>query len=469
MTGAEGRRPRHWSLTMRLAWRLAAVTLCAILLAAGAVAWRSFATLRDLDNSALQQQVDFVIHHLPPPAGPADAPIDLPPAVTGRFRASDGDTVFLVFGPGRRLVATSDSDQAAAFLPLLPEPLTAGFLRLPALPGHPRGMMGYARQAGGHLILVVEGRDQNEVVVDSLTTHFIAAAVWLLLPIGLLMLVVSMVTLRRGLRPLTRASVAAASIRPGEPGRRLPAEGLPREVTPLVDAVNAALARLERTIDAQRSFMAQAAHGLRTPLAVLTARLDGLPDTPEIAGLRQDADRMARLVSQLLRMARLDSLPLDLTERVDLHAVAAETIAALAPLAIREGIALELTGAESLTITGNRAAIALALTNLIENALGYAPRGTTVAVAIEPPAEIAVRDRGPGICPEDGERLLRPFERGPHAREGGAGLGLAIAGQIAAAHGGRLRLTHRAGGGTEARLTLDEAGGARPAGPPLAH
>jgi len=430
--------------------------LCTILLAAGAVAWRTVATLHDLDDAAMQQQVDFLVRHLP--KGAADQPFELPRAVTDRFRLSDGDTVFLILGTGGRLLSTSDPDEAAILSPLLPDTVGPGFLRLPPTPGHPQGLMGFARNVDGRLVLLLQGREQAEAIVDSLTTQFLGTAVWLLLPIGLLMLGVSIVTLRRGLRPLTRASAAATAIRPGEPGRRLPAEGLPREVTPLVDAVNEALSRLERTIAAQRSFMAQAAHGLRTPLAVLTARLDGMAESPEVCGLRHDSDRMSRLVSQLLRMARLESLPVDLSEAIDLHDVAAEAVAGLAPLAIREGVELALTGEASLTVTGNRAALLLALINLVENALGYAPRGTTVEVAVCAPREIAVRDRGPGIPPGQEARLLQPFERGPHAREGGAGLGLAIVAQIAAAHGGSLSLAPRSGGGTEALLTLGTEG-----------
>jgi len=457
------RGSRPWSLTARLAWRLAAVMLCTILLAAGAVAWRSFAALKDLDDAAMQQQVAFLRDHIPP--GPTDQPFTLPYDVTDRFRFSDDETVFLIFGTKGQLLATSDPEAAAQLRPMLPDPLGPGFFRLPAMADHPQGLMGFAGRAGKRLIVLLQGRDQTEAIVDSLATHFIGAALWLLLPIGLLMMGVSIVTLRRGLRPLTRASAAAAAIRPGEPGRRLPAEGMPLEVTPLVDAVNEALSRLERTIAAQRSFMAQAAHGLRTPLAVLTARLDGMAENADLRGLRHDADRMSRLVSQLLRMARLESLPLDLSETVDLHGVAAEAVASLAPLAIREGVELALTGAEGLSVTGNRAALLLALTNLLENAIGYAPHGSTVELALRAPRTVAVLDRGPGIPAGEEARLLQPFARGARAREGGAGLGLAIVAEIAALHGGWLQLAPREGGGTEACLTLGQAGILPPSAP----
>ena len=89
---------------------------------------------------------------------------------------------------------------------------------------------------------------------------------------------------------------------------------MPGEVTPLVAAVNQALARLEAALGAQRRFVGDAAHTLRTPLAVLTARLDALPEGPETAALRRDADRMTRLIEQMLQMARLDGTPLDVTQ-----------------------------------------------------------------------------------------------------------------------------------------------------------
>jgi two-component system sensor histidine kinase TctE len=445
-----------WSLSVRLAWRLAAVMLCAILLAAGAVAWRTIATLHDLDDSALQQQVRLVQTSLPAEHD-GDAPLALPAAVVAPFQASDGDNLFLVFGDRGRLLAASDAAQAAGVAALLPEPLRPGFLRLPPVGGHPRGMVGFAVQVGSRWVVVLQGREQTDVLVDSLMAHFLVGAVWLLLPIGVVTVCVSFITLRRGLRPLMRASAAATSVGPSAPGVRLPLAGLPREVTPLVHAVNAALARLEQTIEAQRGFMAEAAHGLRTPLAVLTARLDSLGDVPEADALRRDADRMTRLVGQLLRMARLESLPLDVTGPVDLHAVAVEAISDLAPLGIRRGIDLALLGPTAMPLRGNHAALVLAVTNLIEKAIGHAPPGSVVEVELAAPGRIAVRDRGPGVAPADRARILRPFERGPDAGADGAGIGLAIVAEIAAAHGGAVGVDGRSGGGACFVLALGPA------------
>jgi two-component system sensor histidine kinase TctE len=454
--------PDDWSLSVRLAWRLAAVMLCAILLAAGAVAWRTVATLHDLDDSALQQQVRLVARGLPPQTAP-DAPIALPATIAAPFQASDGDNLFMVYSRDRRLLTSSDALEAAGAAIFLPNPFADGFFRLPPMQAHPHGMVGFTMAVGRRWVIVLQGREQTDVLVDSLMAHFLIGAVWLLLPIGLVTVLVSLATVRRGLRPLTRASDAAATVGPGRPGLRLPTSGLPREVTPLVAAVNAALTRLEQTIEAQRSFMGQAAHGLRTPLAVLTARLDSLGESQDVDALRRDTDRMTRLVGQLLRMTRLESLPLDVRGAVDLRAVAAEAIADLAPLGLGRRVELALLGEAAVIARGNHAALVLAVTNLIENAIGYAPANSTVEVAVTPPGRIAVLDRGPGVPASHQSRILRPFERGPAARDGGAGLGLAIVAEIAAAHGGGIRVETRPGGGTACLLDVSGSSG----GPPL--
>jgi two-component system sensor histidine kinase TctE len=414
-------------------------------------------TLHDLDDSALQQQVHLVAGSLPPDRGKS-ASLAVPEAVTAPFQGSDGDNLFMVFSQDRQLLATSDALKARQAAMFLPRPFRDGFFRVPLIPGHPHGMVGFAMDTGGRWVVVLQGREQTDVLVDSLMAHFLVGAVWSLLPIGLVTVLVSLATLRRGLRPLTQASATAATVGPARPGVRLPMLGLPREVTPLVEAVNAALTRLEHTIETQRSFMAQAAHGLRTPLAVLTARLDGLGDAEEAQALRRDVDRMGRLVSQLLRMARLESLPLDVTQAVDLRLVAAEAIVDLAPLGLVHGVELALLGEETVPARGNHAALVLAVTNLVENAIGYAPSGSLVEVEVARPGSITVLDRGPGVPSEYRSRILEPFERGPNAGDGGAGLGLAIVREIAAAHRGTVRVHARRGGGAVFALVIEMVG-----------
>lgn len=438
------------SLASRLGWRLAGVMLAAILLAAGAMAWRAIATVHELDDSALQAQARLIAAALPARGG---ARVAMPEAVVAPFRGSDGDNVFLVYGAGR-LVAASDPVAAAEVAPLLPQRWRAGLFRVAASPGHKRGMVGLAETVGAWRVVVLQGREQTAVLLDSLVGNFLEGAIWLLVPIGAVTILVGVLTLRRGLRPLREASAAAAMVGPARPGVLLPMGALPSEVAPLVHAVNDALTRLERALAGQRRFMAEAAHALRTPLAVLTARLDGL-DGPEIVALRGDADRMARLVGQLLGMARLEGLPLAVTAEVGLHGVAAEAIAGLVPLALGRGVELALEEEGGLLpVRGNQAALVLAVTNLVENAIGYAPRRSAVEVAIRAPASIVVMDRGPGVAAADRARIFERFERGPAPREGGAGLGLAIVAGIAAAHEGSATVEERAGGGAMFVLRL---------------
>jgi signal transduction histidine kinase len=441
--------PREWSLAIRLAWRMSLLMFGAIALAAAAIAWGTISTLRDLDDTALQQQVHIVAANLPL----QDTPFALPPAITQPFQNSDGDNLFIVYGPDRIRLATSDAAQASQAETFLPRPFRKGFFRIPVLAGHKHGMIGFALPAGRRWVFVLQGREQSSVITASLMSSFIAGSVWLLMPIGFAAMLVSVLTLRAGLRPILRVSATAATVG-AHPGVRLPLAGLPREVTPLVEAVNDALTRLEQTIATQRRFMAEAAHGLRTPLAVLTARLDSL-DAPQAAALRQDADRMSRLVGQLLNMARLESLPLTVTGRVDLHEAGIEAIRTLAPIAVQRGISVALLGSgAALPVQGNHDAIVLALTNLIENALNYTPRGSEVEIILTPPATILVRDSGPGIPPEEIPRLLQPFQRGAAAASGGAGLGLAIVSRIAAAHGGTINAKNRPEGGCVFTLTF---------------
>lgn len=448
---------RAWSLSVRLGWRLAAVMVAAILLAAGAVVWRAIATVHELDDSALQTQAGLIARSLSGIPEGVDH-IALPDDLVAPFRASDGDNVFMIYDRYGRLVATSDPPQAALLGPIMPRHLRIGFFRVPATAGHEHGMVGLIAAAGFWQVAVLQGREQTAVLLDSLMGNFLIGAIWLLLPIGCAMVLVGVLTLHRGLRPLLQVSAAAALVGPSQPGVRLPATKLPCEIMPLVAAVNEALTRLEQALVSQRRFMAEAAHALRTPLAVLTARLDMLNGQPEAEALRHDADRMARLVGQLLRMARLEGLPLDMTHHIQLHAVAVEAITGLAPLALRDGVELALVEDQLIgPIRGNHAALVLALTNLIENAISHAPLGSVVEVVITQPATIAVLDRGPGVPAEHRERIFGRFERGPAPRdESGAGLGLAIVAEIAAAHDGSIRATGRASGGAAFVLTLGQ-------------
>ena len=223
---------------------------------------------------------------------------------------------------------------------------------------------------------------------------------------------------------------------------------MPLEVLPLVQAVNRALDRLDAGFRAQREFTADAAHELRTPLAILRTQIDVIED-PEIAEpLRHDVESMSRLVNQLLEISELDSFFISEGETADLVAIAAEVAAFLAPLALSQGKTFAVTGARRpVRVRGNGDAIARAVRNLAENALAHTATGTTVELAVLAQGTIRILDRGPGVPKSEREHIFDRFWRRDRRRSGHAGLGLAIVARIVEMHGASIVVEDRPGGG----------------------
>ncbi|MFZ1640050.1 MAG: ATP-binding protein, partial [Candidatus Contendobacter sp.] len=253
-----------------------------------------------------------------------------------------------------------------------------------------------------------------------------------------------------GLRPLHRL---AADLQQRQSGALEPvaAERLPAEITPLVHALNELLARLAHTLDAQRQFIADAAHELRTPLAAVRLQTEiaqRATDDAERAGtldaLRAGLIRASHLVEQLLAMARLDAAPAtESVEPVDLLDLAKRVVAESAPIADDRHLDLGLLPSDAATVAGDPGELRILLGNLVENALRYTPTGGRVDVQIQSmgnEAVLTVSDTGPGIPAAERARVFDRFYRGAGASAPGSGLGLAIVKRIADRHRASIRL-----------------------------
>ena len=267
---------------------------------------------------------------------------------------------------------------------------------------------------------------ESEFLISSATQEFLTDGDWLLLPFLFVLLSVGVLAVRRALKPLERISRMAEAIDPAKADVRLPITNIPDEIKPLVKAMNVALDRLDEGLQRQREFNANAAHQLRTPLAVLSANIDTMSDATMAAKLRHDVELMGRIVSQLLLVARLETLVIASNEQTDLNSVATNVATNLAPLAIASGKHLEVIHIDHpVLVSGSAQALAAALSNLIENAIMHSPPQTTVVVSVTEDPGVEVVDTGEGIPLEHRDQIFERFWKGD--RQGkGAGLGLSI-------------------------------------------
>ena len=258
-----------------------------------------------------------------------------------------------------------------------------------------------------------------------------------------------------GLRPLRRLSRELAGRSPSDL-RPLAVPAEYRELAPVVVELNATLARLQGLLDRERAFLADAAHELRTPLAVVSAQCDTLiqsrsPEDRDAAAsrLRQGLARAHRLVGQLLALARLEAgQPAD-PAPIDVADVARDTLASHAPAARTTGIELAYVGPDSHVLSCAPGALESVLDNLVGNAVRYGRPGGRVEVVLSAESSglhLAVRDDGPGIAPADRSRVFERFHRGAGVSASGSGLGLAIVASAARRLGARLDLGDGLGG-----------------------
>ena len=267
------------------------------------------------------------------------------------------------------------------------------------------------------------------------------------------------------LRPLERLRTAVEERQPDDL-QPLPMVQVQDELRPLVASLNHFTERLRQQFERQAQFITDASHELRTPLAALKARIElGLREREPalwrstLEKAAQSTDRLTHLANQLLSLARIERAARAVyeggAERVELAQLARELGMALAPLAHQRGIALALEADTEVWLRGEPMLLHELIYNLVDNALAHTPGGNVV-VRVLAPALLEVEDDGPGIPPEERERVFERFyRRNPHV--GGAGLGLAIVGEICRAHRAEIELGQGALGGLRVRVSFPPA------------
>jgi signal transduction histidine kinase len=308
---------------------------------------------------------------------------------------------------------------------------------------------------------VGEDLSHRDVITDDIVSNFFRRVGWITIPILLVLLAIDIFIFRRAIAPLWKASEEASNIGPSRTDVRLPTEQIPREIMPLVTAVNQALDRLEDGFRLQRQFTADAAHQLRTPLTILRTRVETLGDRSVRQALRDDIEGMSRIVAQLLEIAELDTLVLDPGETADLRAVCAEVVGAIAPFAIAQHKDIALRGVEApVLIHGNSEMLQRAVFNLAENAIKFTAKETSVDVEVGDDGTVRVRDCGPGVAEAERELIFQRFWRRDRQRSDGAGLGLSIVRGVADDHAATVAVDNLPGGGAEftLRFRLAEEG-----------
>ncbi len=379
------------------------------------------------------------------------ARLELPAELAARYQAGGNTDIFAIRRASDAVVAASPPNfgEVAAKWPVGTD--DPSYFHLKDFSGEGReyyGLTVVQSSAAGPLSVSVARAADAEILVHSMLREFVLDLGWIIPLLVIATLVVGAVAIRSAFKPVAAVSQMAAEIGPGATSIRLPETNLPSEITPLVSAVNRALGRLEQGFHLQRRFTANAAHELRTPLAIVTAALDVIDENGEITKIKADVARMNRLVDQLLRVARLDAVALDVSDAVALNDVASEIVAAMAPwsLARKRTIALQ-ADAEPVMVKGNRYAIGDAIRNLVENAVVHAPLSSEVTVSTSANGAVSVADRGPGIPAEQRKHIFERFWRGGGKEGSGAGLGLAIVMEIMKAHQGSVSIDDNPGGG----------------------
>lgn len=352
------------------------------------------------------------------------------------------------------VVASSEADRRS-LLPGRDIGEQAGFFGVVPIDGRDFFVGAWLREVHGRpYVLQLARSDRFELLAREAVTPAITDTVVLLGSLSAVIFALAgALAVRSVLRPIRSAEEAARSVGGRNLAARLPEQAMPAEIRPLVHAFNGVLQRLERSFQEQERFIANAAHELKTPLALARARVEaGFGEAASRDRLLQDLDTMGRQVQQLLQLAQVADVQAMRRTVVRPADVAREVLDHLAFKANRSDVTLQLEEPEALVeIEADAGALFALLKNLVENAIDFSPAGSAVKVTLCDTG-LCVDDQGPGVPPEQKARVFERFWRAPGQTRPGSGLGLALVHEIAVAHGWTVACGESGSGGASFSL-----------------
>lgn len=315
-----------------------------------------------------------------------------------------------------------------------------------------------------YLVQVGERYELREELAESVASHLLHPLYFALPALALLI----WLAVGAGLAPLAGIAREVARRAPDNLAP-LDAGNAPREISPLIAALNALFDRLRTSLEQERRFTADAAHELRTPLAAVKTQaqvaLGATSDAERgraLANVVSGTDRASRLIEQLLVLARLDpQTALPSGQAVDLRALAQQGVAEIAPAAAGKGVEVGLAPGDAAPVAGDAVLLAVLLRNLLDNAVRYTPAGGEVDVSLRRAPDavtLVVADNGPGIPESERGKAFDRFHRILGSGEEGSGLGLSIVRRIAELHRAEVALAEGPGGrGLQVEVTFPAA------------
>lgn len=447
------------SLANRLAAHLMIFIIVATIIISFGFAMLFSSRVDTLNDRSLQGQAQDIAKRILSDPKTGALALDLPEELQRAYYFSSGQYLYMVTDPSGKVLLSS-SERSVPLFPAFPgkEAHSQYFSFTDPKTGWPYNgyAIGVSRQGRGYTVQVAQGPIHPDVRIDDFFIEMWDNFALTSLGAAGLLIVGGYVIVRAALRPLTRTAQEVAGIDPAAIHLRLSEKGIPEEILTLVRAVNSALERIEKGYRIQGEFTANAAHELRTPIAIIKANIETLPPIAAQGSLLDDVAHLERMVTQLLRLAQVDNSQLRHNTYADLQEVAAGAAAMFAPQAIRDGKSISVSGVIGpLMVRGDGDYLQIALRNLVENALAHSPKGGCVDIHLDRNACISVSDEGPSVKAKDHGRLFERFWRGDRSgKVQGAGLGLAIVARIVELHGGRIEVSDAPGGGANFAIHL---------------